>query len=136
MKQPKAAALTPAEIDEFAHLHEQLGPMRKRHDQLQAKMIEAQPELSKRPDATAHVEGEQYTVDIGARTNETKVTGLDKLYKLLGLRKFIDFVTRCQVTQKALDASLPDGADRGPFLVTTQTGHRNFSITRKFKDAA
>jgi len=136
----KAKIPAPAErrkvVDEFAALHEQLGPMRKRHDALKKELERLNPQLGKSATATAREEGDKYVVDFSVREDQTKVTGLDKLFKLLGLKQFLAFVKRCQVTQKALDASLPDKSQRGLFLVTTQTGSRNISITKKFGEAA
>jgi hypothetical protein len=130
MKRP--ASLTPEEIDELAILHEKLGPMRKRQEQLKEKNEAANPKLKTDPNATMILEGKHYLIDVSKRGPETKVAGIEKIYKLLGLKAFFEFVKRCQVTQKALDASLPAGTDRELFLVTAQTGHRNYSVTRKF----
>jgi len=123
-------------VDEYAMLHQQLGPMRKRHDDLREQIDSWNPALEKSADATVREEGDKYVVDIGECTNETKVTGIDKLFKLLTLKPFLRFVEACRPTQKALDASLPDKSQRGLFLVTTQTGSRRVSITKKFGEAA
>ena len=131
-------------IDECARLIEQVSPMEKRRDALKGLIASWHPELLKSPIATAKEEGDDYVIDIGVQAHETKITGIDRLYKLLTLKPFIRFVEMCRPTQKALDAALVDPKLKAPldpalrsqFLSTTQTGSRRFSITKKFSEAA
>ena len=139
---PKTPAISAAEVDEFAMLREQLKPMNKRHDHLKTKFEAAFPALAVDANATATAEGTRYVVTFGARTKEKKVTGLQKLMKLLGVPAFLRFVEACRPSQKALDGALcdplakaqHDPALRDMFIVESQTGHRNIEVVRKFTE--
>jgi len=121
-------------------LREKLKPMNKRHDALKEKFELAHPALATDPNATASEEGSRYVVTFGVRTREKKITGLQKLIKLLGVPAFLRFVEACRPSQKALDGALADPlgkaqhdpALREQFIREEQTGHRNIEVVRKF----
>lgn len=126
----------PWDIDEYCRLDQELAPKEKRRKYLRVKIEGSRPELATDPLATAEFEGQQYVLKVGPRCEQTKVTGADAIYRFLGIRKFLAFVERCQLTLKALEEAIPDETARQKFTVTARTGWRSFDVTKKFTEAA
>ena len=118
-------------VDERCELAELVSAGKKRLDNLNDQILSWHPRLAKSPKATAREEGNAFILEIRAREYQRKVTRIPALAKFLGA-KFVEFVERCQVTLKALEATISDEATRNKFIVEKQTGSRKFDVTRKF----
>jgi hypothetical protein len=139
MPAPKVTVIcapSPAEIDEFCRLSEQRGPIEKRYKHLKDKIEKSKPQLAKDPLATAEFEGLHFILKVGVQSEKSEVTGIEQIYRFLGIRKFIQFVKRCQITLKALEETIPDESIRQQFIVTDRSGWRRFDVTRKFPESA
>ena len=118
-------------IDERCQLAELVSAGKKRLGDLDDQILAWHPRLAKSAKATAREEGNTYILEIRARENQRKVTRIPALARFLGA-KFVEFVERCQVTLKALEATIPDEKTRKRFIVEARTGSRKFDVTRKF----
>ncbi len=105
-------------VDEFGELSRRVtefAPVAARHKQLK-ELISSWFEDS--PSEPCSAQGKLYRVDLGPRSNERKITNMRKLYRLIGVSKFLDW---CTFPLSAVDRLTTDTSS---FLETTQTGPR------------
>lgn len=121
-------------IDELGQLSLRLEALRKekqRYDQLRTQISN----WHDTDDAAASfVEtGDQWTINLSARSYEREITSMAALKKYLGLSRFLGL---CKFNLGDIDKHIPV-EDRAPFVACEQTGSRTLTPIRKcFEKAA
>lgn len=113
-------------VDEFGELRRriaesklQLQPTLERADALESQILswyEHEP-----PDQSFVADGHRYSVQVGARHWERKITGLRRLFRFLGQRRFLDL---CTFPLKSIDKAIPE-VEQSQFVEKTRTGPRS-----------
>lgn len=79
------------------------------------------------------VEGDEYTIIIKAAEWKREILDIAKVIRRVGRDAFI---AACTFPLKALDALIPDEAERAKYVNREQTGPRKFEVVKKFHAAA
>lgn len=120
-------------IDEYGELSRQIAELKPavdRHKQL-GILIQMWCEAVPAAQPTLF-EGQRYTLQISPRENQTKIISIRKVYRALGVTKFLDL---CSITLKALRENLP--TEKYEKLVDTdRTGPRAIKAVAKAQKAA
>lgn len=118
-------------IDEFGELSRQrdlMKPVEKRLKELaetfQACLADHPPE------APISITGKLYVLQVGPRSEETKIVSMRKVYKALGVIRFLKL---CSITLKAVKENLP--ALYESLVVTEATGPRRIKAVAKAASA-
>lgn len=115
-------------VDEFGRLSVHVDDLKKkkdRYDQLRTQI--ANWHESDDAEATFTEEGNQWTVELSARSLEREITSIPKLTKYLGLSRFLEL---CKFSLGDIDKHVPV-EDRAEFVSCERTGSRTLKAIAK-----
>lgn len=112
-------------VDEFGALYLQLGPLKKRHEQLREEILGWVAHEA--ADAEVSFAGKTHVVTVSARASERLVL-VKRLYKLIGLKRLLEI---CQVTLKKVD-HLPAEQQKQVVELRKHEGPRQVTATPRF----
>ena len=112
-------------VDEFGALYLQIGPLKKRHEQLREEILGWVAKEA--ADAEVAFAGKTHVVTVSARASERLVL-VKKLYKLIGLKRLLEI---CQVTLKKVE-NLPPEEREQVVELRKHEGPRQVTATPRF----
>lgn len=121
-------------VDEFGRLSLRIEAAKKdkdRYDQLRKQI--ANWHANDGAEASFVEEGEQWAVEVSARSFEREITSMSKLKAYLGLKRFLDL---CRFSLENIDKHVPV-EDRAAFVSCERTGSRTVRpIAKDLAEAA
>lgn len=125
-KKTDVAAARAAIVDEFGRVDSQLGPLKKRHEQLRKEILGWLP-AGTLPDAVVTQAGNTHVVQIGAKGVERTLSGIAKLFEKIGKTQFLKL---CKFPLAAFDALIPEDEQKR-FVTEEQTGARKVTVVER-----
>jgi len=118
-------------VDEFGRVDAELGPLKKRHEQLRKEILSWLP-AGTLPSAVITQQGSTHVVQIGAAGIDRTITGIVKLFDRVGKTQFLKL---CTFPLKAFDSLIP-ADEHKKYLKEEQTGSRKVTVVAKFQPSA
>lgn len=109
-------------FDEFGDYHQKVTahkPIAKKYEELKKKVLALHAD---KPAKQCEARGTVYRIDIGPCGNKREVTKKRALYRLWGLKRFLEL---CKVGVETCEANTEDP---GKYIESTQTGPRSIDV--------
>ncbi len=119
-------------VDEYGELDrkiQEFKPTTKRYEELKKTIQGWYADLPAEQSSVA--EGKLYTVQVGARENRRKITNMLKVYRLIGMQKFLEL---CSISLEAIEKVIAPSRLEG-IISSERTGPRTLRPVAKASPA-